>query len=100
MGFFSLPMKRQSMLKRRKRSGPGDLRILKKISLDEPTLLGNVEDDAVGVLELALEVDVVLRLTQIEEERAACCFDFLLHAGQILNDEPEVMGTHESRRVL
>src|SRR4051812_21146379 len=50
--------------------------IVGRALLEEPAFLRNVEDDAVRVLELALEVHIFLRLAQVEEKRAACRLDF------------------------
>src|SRR5262252_11080012 len=66
----------------------------------EPAALGNVEDDPVGILELALEVDFVLALTEVEEERAAGVFDALLRLGDVVDDEPEMVRAGEILGVL
>ena len=52
--------------------------------------LGNVEDDAVGVLELAFEVAVPF-VAEIEEEFAARRLDALLGLDEIVDLEAEVM---------
>src|SRR5438874_11532464 len=41
----------------------------------EPALLGDIEDDPVGVLELQLEIGLFLRFAQGEEKLAARGFD-------------------------
>jgi hypothetical protein len=66
----------------------------------EPATLGNVEDDAIRILELALEVDLVLALAEVEEERAASVFDAFLHLSDVVDNEPEVMGAGEVLGVL
>src|SRR6202035_707910 len=64
-----------------------------------PAVLGNVEDDAVGVLELALEIAVTF-VTQIEEEFAAGGLDALLGLGQIVDLEAEMVGADEAARIF
>src|SRR5262245_46663292 len=65
----------------------------------EPALLGDVEDHAVGVLVLDLEVGLVLGLAQREEELAASGLDALLRLLQVLDLEAEVVHADEARRV-
>src|SRR5580692_11666524 len=60
-----------------------------------PAVLGNVEDDAVGVLELALEIAVTF-VAEIEEEFAAGRLDFLLGLDQIVDLETEVVRADKS----
>src|ERR1700731_2579538 len=48
-----------------------------------PAVLGNIEDDAVGVLELALEIAVTL-VAEIEEEFAASRLDAFLGLDEIV----------------
>src|ERR1700733_11873889 len=57
----------------------------------EPALFRDVEDDAVGILELALEIHVVLGLAEIEKELAARRFDAALRRLEILHLEAEMM---------
>src|SRR4029077_13826208 len=60
-----------------------------------PAVLGNVEDDAVGVLELAREIAVTF-VAEIEEEFAAGCLDFLLRLDEIVDLEAEMVRADES----
>src|ERR1700730_6673053 len=55
-----------------------------------PAVLGNIEDDAVGVLELALEIAVTL-VAEVEEEFAAGRLDFLLRLDEIVDLEAEMV---------
>src|SRR5579864_4072155 len=64
-----------------------------------PAVLGNVEDDAVGVLELALEIAVPL-VAEIEEEFAAGRLDFLLGFGEVVDLEAEVVRADEAFRIF
>src|SRR5260370_14680525 len=49
-----------------------------------PAALGNIEDHAIGIFELALEIAVPL-LAEIEEEFAAIGFDAPLRFGEIVD---------------
>src|ERR1041385_4748126 len=60
-----------------------------------PALLRDVEDDAVGVLELALEVLLLGVVAEVEEELAAERFDSLLRLGEVVHLEAEVVGADE-----
>ena len=60
-----------------------------------PAVLGNIEDDAVGVLELALEIAVTF-VAEIEEEFAAVRLDALLGLDEIVDLEAEVMRADET----
>ena len=62
-----------------------------------PAVLGNIEDDAVGVLELALEIAVTF-VAEIEEEFAAVRLDALLGLDEIVDLEAEVMRADETFR--
>jgi hypothetical protein len=53
--------------------------------------LRDVENDAVGILEFALEVVVVL-LAEVEEEGADGGFDRILRALEVVDLEAEMMG--------
>src|SRR5580692_8418427 len=55
-----------------------------------PAVLGNVENDAVGVLELALEIAVTF-VAEIEEEFAAGGLDFLLGLDEVVDLEAEMV---------
>src|SRR5262245_25678659 len=57
----------------------------------QPALLRNIEDDSIGILELALEVLFFLIVAEIEEERAAGAFDALLRFGNVVDLETEMM---------
>src|ERR1700682_287896 len=64
-----------------------------------PAVLGNVEDDAVGVLELALEIAVTF-VAKIEEEFAAGCLDALLGLDEIVDLEAEMVRADKTLRIL
>src|SRR5215475_7977907 len=64
-----------------------------------PAVLRNVEDHAVGVLELALEVTVPL-VAEVEEELAAGLLDAALGVGEIVDLEAEVVRADEVRAFL
>ena len=64
-----------------------------------PAVLGNIEDDAVGVLELALEIAVTF-VAEIEEEFAAVRLDALLGLDEIVDLEAEVMRADETFRIF
>src|SRR5262245_34383731 len=66
----------------------------------EPALLRDVEDDPVGILELALEVHLVLAFAEIEEEGAAGAFDALLRLGEVVDLEAEMVRADEALGVL
>jgi hypothetical protein len=65
----------------------------------DPAVLGNVEDDAVRVLELALEIPFAL-VAEVEEELPAGVLDAPLGLGEIVDLEAEMVGADEARRVL
>src|SRR5271166_4880963 len=54
-----------------------------------PAARGNIENDAVGVLELALEIAVTF-VAQVEEEFAAVVLDALLRLGDIVDLKAEM----------
>src|ERR1700730_12056708 len=60
-----------------------------------PAVLGNIENDAVGVLELALEIAVTF-VAEVEEEFAAGRLDFLLCLDEIADLEAEMVGADKS----
>ena len=62
----------------------------------EPALLGDIENDPVRVLELALEILLLGIIAQVEEEGAARCFDALLRGCEIIDLEAEMMGADEA----
>ena len=62
-----------------------------------PAVLGNIEDHAVGVLELALEIAVTF-VAEVEEELAAVRLDALLGLDEIVDLEAEMMRADESFR--
>src|SRR5690349_1148560 len=64
-----------------------------------PAVLRDVEDHAVRVLELPLEVAFAL-VAEIEEELAAGRLDPLLRLDQIVDLDAEVVGADESRAFL
>src|ERR1700683_2346331 len=64
-----------------------------------PAVLGNIEDDAVRVLELALEIAVTF-IAEIEEEFAAVGLDALLSFGQVVDLEAEMMCADKALGVL
>src|SRR5260221_10549763 len=66
----------------------------------EPALLGDIEDHAVGVLVLDLEVRFFLRASEREEELAAGSLDLLLRRLEIVDLEAEVMRADEVGGVL
>jgi hypothetical protein len=66
----------------------------------DPPLLGNIENDAVRILELPLEVLLFGIVAEIEKELSAGRLDPFLRLLQIVNLEAEVMGADESARVL
>src|SRR5579859_637769 len=66
----------------------------------QPALLGNIEDHAVGVLVLDLEVRFFLRFAEGEEELAAGRLDALLRRLDVIDLEAEVMCADEIGRVL
>src|SRR2546423_1733884 len=66
----------------------------------EPALLGDIEDHAVGILVLDLEVRLFLRLAQREEELAAGRLDLLLRCLEVVDLEAEVMRADEIGRIL
>src|SRR5580698_3354944 len=55
-----------------------------------PAVLGNIENDAVGILELALEIAVTL-IAEIEKEFAAGRLDALLGLDEIVDLEAEMV---------
>src|SRR5580693_7885087 len=55
-----------------------------------PAVLGNIENDAVGVLELALEIAMTF-VAEIEEEFAAGRLNFLLSFDEVVDLEAEMV---------
>src|SRR5258708_552628 len=66
----------------------------------EPALLGNIEDHAVGVLVLDLEVRFFLRFAEGEEEFPAGGLDALLRRLDVVDLEAEMVGADEIGGVL
>src|SRR5437868_8348806 len=66
----------------------------------EPALLRKIEDHAVGVLVLHLEVGVLLAFAEREEELAARRLDALLRLLEVLDLEAEVMRADEALGIL
>src|SRR3954452_22643767 len=66
----------------------------------DPALLGNIEDHAVGVLVLQLEVRVFLGFAEREEDLAAAGLDALLRRLEIIDLEAEMMRADEIGGVL
>src|ERR1700751_3163356 len=64
-----------------------------------PAGFGDVEDHAIGILELALEIAVPL-LAEIEEEFAAIGLDAPLRFGKIVHLETEMVGADMGAWVL
>src|ERR1700674_73541 len=64
-----------------------------------PAVLGKIEDHAVGVLELALEVAVTF-VAEIEEEFAAGRLDFLLRLDEIVDLEAERVRADKTFRIF
>src|SRR5262249_9943586 len=60
-----------------------------------PTLAGHIDDDAVRILELALEVLFLGIGAEVHEECAACRLHLLLSFGNVVNDEAEVVRSDE-----
>src|SRR5262245_49471233 len=59
-----------------------------------PAVLGNIENDAVGIFELAFEIAVTF-VAKIEEELSTMRLDAFLRLGQIFDLEAEMMGANE-----
>src|SRR5256885_2810550 len=66
----------------------------------EPAFLRDVEDHAVRILELALEVLFLLVVAQVEEELAAGRLDLLLRRRDVVDLEAEMMGADEVLGVI
>src|SRR5579859_3351758 len=64
-----------------------------------PAVLRDVEDHAVGILELALEIAVAL-VAEIEKELAAVRFDALLRLDEIVDLKAEMVGADEGFWIL
>src|SRR6202030_4371685 len=64
-----------------------------------PAVLGNIENDAVGVLELALEIAVTL-VAEIEEEFAAVVLDAFLGLDEIVDLEAEMVSADKTFRIF
>jgi len=62
--------------------------------------VGDVEDNPVRILELALEILLLRIIAEIEEEGAAGRFDPFLGGGEIVDLEAEMMSADEVLRVL
>src|SRR6185503_19145951 len=82
--------RRRRAFRRRPLGGEAALGVHNLAFGELPALPVDVEDDAVRVLELALEA-VVLGLAQIEEELAAGLLDLLLLRRQVVALEAEVV---------
>src|SRR2546421_11681402 len=65
-----------------------------------PALLGDVEDDAVGILELALEAFLLGVVAEVEEELAAQRLDPLLRLGEVVDLKAEVVRPDVVLRVV
>src|SRR5918911_1492137 len=65
-----------------------------------PALPRDVEDDAVGILELALEIFLLRIVAEVEEKLAAGGLDRFLRFGEIVDLEAEVVGADEVLPVL
>src|SRR6185312_6717033 len=65
-----------------------------------PAFLRDVEDDAVGILELALEVLFLSVIAEVEEELAAARLDLLLRLGQVVDLEAEVVRADVAFRIV
>src|SRR2546423_1879485 len=65
-----------------------------------PALLRDVEDHAVGILELALEVLLLGVAAEVEEELAAHGLDLLLRLGEVVDLEAEVVRADVVLRVV
>src|ERR1700730_3479738 len=64
-----------------------------------PAVLGNIENDAVRILELAFKVAVTF-VAKIEEEFSAMRLDALLGLGQIVDLEAEMVRADEAAGVF
>src|ERR1700679_3996673 len=64
-----------------------------------PAALRNIEDDAVRILEFALEIAVAF-VAEVEEEFTAVLFDALLRFGKVVDLETEMMRADNALRVL
>ena len=62
-------------------------------------MTGNVEDDAVRILELALEISLSL-VAEVEEELAAGLLDAPLRLDEIVDLEAEMIGADDLARVV
>src|SRR5712692_2837838 len=71
-----------------------------RLGSPRPAFLGDVEDDPVWVLELELEIDLVLRLAELEEECAAGGLDAGPHGLEVLDLEAEMVRADEILCVL
>jgi hypothetical protein len=74
--------------------------VLSVLLRPDPTLLRDIKNDAIRVLELVLEILFLSILPEIEEEGAAVGFDALPGFLQIVHLKPEMVGADEGTRVL
>src|SRR5262245_24871512 len=66
----------------------------------QPAALRNIENDPFRILELALEIDLVLALPEIEEEGAAGVLDALLGVRNVVHHKAEVVRAGKALGVL
>src|SRR5271163_2256102 len=64
-----------------------------------PTSFRNIENDAIGILEFALEITVPF-VAEIEEELAAVGFDPLLRFGDVVDLKAEMVSADKTFRIL
>src|SRR4051812_40429399 len=83
-----------------KRSNSGSPFIGALFRSPDPAFLREIEDHAVGILVLHLEVRIFLVLAESEEELAAGGLDAFLRLLEIVHLEAEMVRAHEARRVL
>ena len=62
-------------------------------------MLGNIEDDAVWIFELTLEIAMTF-VTKVEEEFATIFFDASLGFGEIVHLDAEMVRPDESDRIF
>src|SRR3954465_5297353 len=83
-----------------KRSNSGSPLIGALPGSPDPAFLREIDDAAVGILVLHLEVRIFLALAEREEELAAGGLDAFLRLLEIVHLEAEMVRAHEARRVL
>jgi hypothetical protein len=66
----------------------------------EPAFFRHIEDDAVRVLELSLEVLLLLVGAKIKEKISSCGFDAALRFGNVVDLKTEMMGADEAFGVI